>query len=151
MFLDRVINQYADNMIAESVHNEVDKDRRKFQLMDKIIDLQETPDAVDDINDFIVTAKGSKKRRITTKGWNFHFHWEDGSSTWIPLKDIKESYPIQTVEYAVKRGVSHKPALSWWVPSVLKKKDIISKVKTRLTQKTHKYGIEIPKTIYEAF
>ena len=151
MFPDGMIGQYSANIIAESIYNEVDEDGRTQQFMDEIIDLEETPDAVDEQNAFVISSNGSKKRRITTKGWNFHVKWKDGTASWVPLKDIKESYPIQTAEYAVMRGVNHKPAFVWWVPSVLKKKDtIISKVKSRLTQKTHKYGIEVPRNIHEA-
>jgi hypothetical protein len=51
-------------------------------------------------------------------------------------------------------GIDHKPAFSWWVPHVLKKHDrIISAVarcSTRYLKRTHKFGIEIPRTVKEA-
>ena len=67
---------------------------------------------------------------------------------------MKESHPVQTAEYAVAQGIDHEPALNWWVPHVLKKRDrIIAQVKRRSAQylkRTHKWGLELPKTVGEA-
>ena len=38
---------------------------------------------------------GIKKRKITTKGWDLKVEWKNGTSSWIPLKDLKESNPIE--------------------------------------------------------
>jgi hypothetical protein len=80
--------------------------------------------------------------------------WQDGSTSWESIADLKESHPIETAEYAVTKGLDHEPAFNWWVPYVLKKRDqIISLVcrrTTRYLKRTHKFGIEIPKTVKEA-
>jgi hypothetical protein len=59
-----------------------------------------------------------------------------------------------TSEYAVTKGIDLEPAFNWWVPHVLKKHDrIISLVRKRTTRylkRTHKFGIEVPKTVKEA-
>ena len=69
----------------------------------------------------------------------------------MPLKDIKESHPVEVAEFAKARGLIDKPAFAWWVPYTLKKKDvIISKVKARLRKITHKYGIEISTSVEHA-
>ena len=71
--------------------------------------------------------------------------------TWHPLKELKESYPIQVAEFAVARGVDKMPAFAWWVNFTLKKRDsIIASVRSRIARTTYKYGIEIPtvKLIY---
>ena len=61
---------------------------------------------------------------------------------------------IETTEYAVTKGIDLEPAFNWWVPHVLKKHDrIISLVRkwtTRYLKRTHKFGIEVPKTVKEA-
>jgi hypothetical protein len=70
----------------------------------------------------------------------------DRSTTWSKLKDAKELHPVQVAEYTVANNISHLPAFQWWVPYTIKKRDhIIAKVKTSYWQKTHKYGLEIPK------
>jgi hypothetical protein len=54
----------------------------------------------------------------------------------------------------VTQGIDHKPAFSWWVPHVLKKRDriifLVCKRTTRYLKRTHKFGIEVPKTVKEA-
>jgi hypothetical protein len=80
--------------------------------------------------------------------------WKDDSTYWESLADLKKSHPIETAEYAVTKGLDHEPAFNWWVPHVLRKRDqIISLVHRRTTRylkRTHKFGIEIPKTPIEA-
>jgi hypothetical protein len=77
--------------------------------------------------------------------------WKDGSSNWLPLKDLKQSYPLEVAEYALANKIAEEPAFAWWVPYTLKKRErIISKVKTKYWLRTHKYGIQIPKSVEEA-
>ena len=41
------------------------------------------------------------------------------------FKYVKESYLVQVAEYAHQRKLSDEPAFAWWVPHVLKKREII--------------------------
>jgi hypothetical protein len=54
----------------------------------------------------------------------------------------------------VTQGIDHKPAFNWWVPHILKKCDriisLVCKGTTRYLNRTHKFGIEVPKTVKEA-
>ena len=67
---------------------------------------------------------------------------------------MKESHPVQTAEFVIAQGIDHKPALNWWVKHVLKKRNrivaIISKQQTRYLKRSHKFGIELPKTVEQA-
>lgn len=77
--------------------------------------------------------------------------WRNGETSWERLSDMKESNPLEVAEYAVTVGIDHEPAFSWWVPHVLKKRDrIISAVNKRYHKRTHKFGIEVPKSIEDA-
>ena len=69
-------------------------------LMDEIIDHGKTPGAVNQRDDFYSTRNGNLKRWETTKGWGLCVQWKDGSSSWVTLKDLKNSYPVETAEYA---------------------------------------------------
>ena len=51
--------------------------------------------------------------------------WRDGTRTWLPLKDPKDSNPIDEAEYAEMAGISDEPAFAWWVRHTLKKRDKI--------------------------
>ena len=84
-------------------------------------------------------------------GWKLLVRWRDGSETWIPLKDLKELHPIEVAEFAKARCIDDEPALKWWVPCALRKRDIIvSAVKSRIRKTTHKCCIEIPTNIEHA-
>jgi hypothetical protein len=80
--------------------------------------------------------------------------WKDGSTSWENLADLKVSHPLETAEYAVTQGIDHKLAFNWWVPHVLKKRDqiisLVCKRTTRYLKRTHRFGIEVPKTVKKA-
>lgn len=89
--------------------------------------------------------------RKSTKGWNLKVRWNDQSEHWVPLATMKESHPVQVAEYAVARGIDKEPAFAWWVPYTLRKRTaIIKAVKSRFKKTTHKFGIEIPRTVEHA-
>ena len=74
--------------------------------------------------DVFITAKnGIRQRRETTPGWEMLVQWKDGSTTWVSLKYMKESYPLQVSEYCIHSRISAEPAFDWWVPYVLKKRN----------------------------
>ena len=79
---------------------------------------------------------------------------KNGSTTWEKLSDFKECYPVQTAKYAATNDNNTEPAFNYWVPHTLKKRDsiisLVKKQQTRYLKKTHKFGIEIPKTVKEA-
>ena len=77
--------------------------------------------------------------------------WKDGTESWVPLRELKESHPVQVAEYAIMAEIADEPAFAWWVPHTIKKRDqIISKVVSRSKKKTHKYGIEVPRDMRHA-
>jgi hypothetical protein len=98
-----------------------------------------------------MTSHGTKHRKESTIGWKLLVQWKDGSTTWVALEDLKESHPVQVVEYAVEARLADEPAFAWWVPYTLRKRNsIISKLKSKYWVRTHKFGIKIPKTVAEA-
>ena len=64
---------------------------------------------------------------------------------------MKDSHSVDLAEHAVNNKVDDEPAFAWWVPHAIKKKArVISKIKSKCWQKTHKYGIRIPKSVQDA-
>ena len=95
---------------------------------------------------------GQKKRIKTTKGYNLLFKWTDGQQSWVPLKDAKESYPLQVADFSVKHDIDSEPAFAWWVPHVLtKRKQMVSALVQRVAKKSHKFGVEVPRSIEDAY
>ena len=151
-FTDGTIKEYSANVIAENMLSQVDEDGFSMTMMECIIDHKmDAATAVPKDDKYIVTRRGQKKLRKTTTGWKLLIKWKDESESWIHLKDLKESHPIEVAEYAKSRGIDDEAAFAWWVPFTLRKKDIIlSAVKSRIRKTTHKYGIEIPTSYADA-
>ena len=97
------------------------------------------------------SIQGRPVTNKSTTGWQICYQWKDGSTSWEKLFNLKESHPVQTVEFAVAKGIDHEPALNWWVKQVLKKRDrIIDSVRKQQSiylKKSHKFGKELPKTV----
>ena len=149
-FPDGEIHTYTANVIAESLYSQVDSEGHESLYLAEIMDHKSNATAVTK-DDAYITSNGRKVPRRTTIGWKLLCKWKDSSTSWVPLKDIKESYPIQVAEYSINNKLSEEPAFAWWVRHVLRKRDrIIKKVKSSYLRKTHKYGIEIPKNVEQA-
>jgi hypothetical protein len=150
-FPDGNVQEYGTNVIAEHLYSKVDDKGCCYLLMDEIVDHRKEGLAVAADNLYYTDKRGVKQMRQTTKGWQLLLQWKDGSNTWIPLKDLKESNPVDVVKYVVANKLVHEPAFAWWVPDVLRKRErIISAVKARYLKQTHKFGICMPKSVKEA-
>ena len=67
------------------------------------------------------------------------------------MKDLKDSNPVELVEYAVANNIFYEPAFKWWVKDVLRKQDqIFSKVKAKYWMTKNKFGIQDLNMIGEA-
>ena len=150
-FTDGSIEKYTANVIAENMFAQVDSEGSQYLIMDEIVDHKKDNTAIPISDGFIRSQNGNEKPKITTKGWKLLVQWKDNSVSWEKLKDLKESNPIELAEYAVANRIVDEPAFKWWVPHVLRKRNrIISKVKNRYWQTTHKYGIRLPHSVNEA-
>jgi len=47
-----------------------------------------------------------------TKGWHLCILWKDGTTTWKPLRNLKESNPVEVMEYAVANKIADEPAFA---------------------------------------
>jgi len=139
------------NLIAETLYSQVDAEGRSYSVLGDIVDHRTNGHALSKDDGFTHTRGGRKVQRKTTRGWELQVEWKDGSADWVPLKDLKESNPVELAEYAVANKLVEEPAFAWWVRSVLRRRDrILKKVKSRYWSRTHKYGIELPKTVEQA-
>ena len=80
--------------------------------------------------------------RKTTVGWKCNIKCRDGTTTWVSLKDLKESNPIEVAKYVTARDIQDEPAFAWRVLYTLRKRDrIIYSFNYRVRKSSHKYGI----------
>ena len=54
---------------------------------------------------YMITPKGRKMLCRTTQGWKLKVLWKNQLESWIPLKDLKESNPVEVTEFAKARGI----------------------------------------------
>jgi hypothetical protein len=145
------VKEYNANSITENMYRQVDADGFTHTLLDSIQDHRKDGNAVDKSDGYVTTRSGVRRMRETTSGWSFKVLWKDGSEQWIPLKVLKESNPLEVADYATSRGIESEPAFQWWIPYTLRRRDrIISSVNSRVRKVSHKYGVEVPRTVAQA-
>lgn len=151
-FDDGTMCEYAANVIAENMVNQIDMEGFTVRMLESIVDHKRDHDvAVPKEKGYVVTKRGNRRKRKTTQGWKLLVKWKNGSEEWIPLRSLKSSYPVEVAEYAKARGIDQEPAFAWWVPFTISKRNaIVAAVKSRKPKVTHKYGIEIPRNVHQA-
>jgi hypothetical protein len=117
----------------------------------EIVDHAKDHSAIPISDGFTVSYNGNRVPKKTTRGWKLLCQWKDGTTSWVPLIDLKDSNPVELAEYAVANQIDQEPAFRWWVADVLKKRNrIIAKLKRRYWRVTHKFGVRLPKSVAEA-
>jgi hypothetical protein len=150
-FPDGHTEEYAANIFAASLYSTIDDEGNTYFIMKDIVGHKSKCAALVGDEQFIISKNGQKKLRKATQGWKLCIEWKDGSTTWEPLKDLKESNPIEVSEYAVANKIDHESAFVWWVPDTLRKRNrIIKAVKRRALKRNYKYGIKVPRNVEEA-
>jgi Reverse transcriptase (RNA-dependent DNA polymerase) len=152
MFNDGAVKEYSANVIAENLLSQVDGEGFTLTSIKEItnhrVDLLR---AVDRSNMWVIGHNGRKRMRQTTAGYWLLVRLHDDSEQWMPLSVLKESNPVEVAYYAKARDLDKEPAFAWWVPYTLRKsKAIIAAVTSRLRKTTHKYGVEIPRSLRHA-
>ena len=150
-FSDGSTAEYTANVIAENLFSQVDSEGHQYILLKEVIDHHKSTAAIPISDGFFISKNGNRTPKQTTRGWKLLVEWKDGSTDWIPLKDLKESNPVELAEYAVANKLLDEPAFAWWAKSVLRRRNrIISKVKSRYWKTTHKFGFKLPHSVEEA-
>jgi hypothetical protein len=144
-FPDGYIKELGANALVEAICNQTDKGGNDELLFQDIIGHRNDSTLRENVH--IRTSS----RPITIQGWEICVSWQDGSTSWYAMSDIKNSYPVQLAKYATANKLQNLPAFSWWVKHVLKKESrLIKAMKLRYFQCMHKFGIYVPKTVQEA-
>jgi hypothetical protein len=107
-FYDGAKEAFAANIIAENMIAQVDEEGNHFVFMKEITGHQKGDNAMSEEDSWIVMKSGTHCRKPTTHGWLIQVDWKDGSSSLLPLKDIKNSHPVlvKNVWRALRRQLS---------------------------------------------
>ena len=106
-FADGSSQSFLANTIAENLYSEVDTEGRQFAIMTEITDHEFDPSALTAEEQELIA---SGKKHQTTKGWKLMVAWKDGTTSLVPLQEMKNAYPIETAEYAVANKIQDTPA-----------------------------------------
>ena len=109
-FNDGSVREYSANVIAENLYDQVDADGYSHSMLDCIVDVRKTIDAVLKEKMYITTSSGKRRLRHTTAGWEFLVRWKDGQEQWVPLIILKESNPVDVAEFVKAKGLQSEPA-----------------------------------------
>lgn len=150
-FDDGMVQEFGATSIAENILDKVDEDGFSSPMFQAIVDWKKDSKIAIPKSQAYVQSAAGKRLRKTTKGWKLKVKWNDGTASWIDLKYMKESNPVDVAEFAVAHNIENEPAFKWWVPYTLRKKhQIISAIKTRVRKVTHKYGVQLPTSVEDA-
>ena len=98
------------NLIAKNLYSQVNAKGHTFSVIKEIVDHHKDGHALSKDNGYILTKSGQRQRKHTTRGWDHLCELGDGMTTWIPLKDLKESMPVQVAEYAIANKIAKELA-----------------------------------------
>ncbi|KAL7479872.1 hypothetical protein ACHAW6_005592 [Cyclotella cf. meneghiniana] len=119
------------NTIAEALYALCNLDGNQYAMLDAIVDYKKNHNVAISRSNQVKIVNGKKIFSHSTCGWELCCEWKDGSTSWQKLSDLKESQPLQVAEFALAMGIAYELAFNWWW--------------------THKFGIELPKTVDEAY
>lgn len=148
---DGTQQEFAANIIAENLYSQCDTEGHQYMIFRGIVDHTKDNSAINKDDGYTTSKNGNRTPKKTTQGWKILIEWKDDTTTWVPLKDVKNSNPVELAEYAAANGLLEEPAFAWWANYTLNKRNrIISKVKSRYWKTTHKFGIRLPHSVAEA-
>ena len=104
------MDKYTANVIAENMFVHVDDGVNQYLLMNNITDHRKDNKAIPIYDGMTRSHNGNESLKITTRGWELLVEWKYGSTSWMKLKDMKESIPIEVAEYAVASRIVEETA-----------------------------------------
>ena len=151
-FPDGQIKDYSANLITENMYAQVDAEAFSHSLLYLVLYFKNYDNAVDKEDMYVTTKSGQRRARKTASGWKLLVLWKKVTEKWIPLSIMNNSKPVGVAEFSVVRVIDRDPAFSWWVPYNLRCCDrIIDGVNSYVKRVTHKYGVDLPCTVQEAY
>ena len=92
--------------------SQVDSEVHHYQVLTEVTDHNKYDSAIDKVDGFIRYSIKNLHRKRTTSAWKLLVECNDGSVDWVPLKDLKQSNPVELSEYAVANEISEELAFN---------------------------------------
>jgi hypothetical protein len=72
-------------------------------------------------NGYITSKNGNRTQKWMTSGWELLVEWCNGSSDWVPLKNMQDLKDTNPVELDMTNKITEEPAFAWQVKYCLDK------------------------------
>ena len=104
-FIDGGSEILTANLVSENVIARVDDKGFEHMMLDEIEDHCILEDAIPKGKRTFITKYSTKRKKQTTCGWELMVRWKHNLSNWVGLQNLKESYPIEVAEYAIRNKI----------------------------------------------
>ena len=88
------------NILTENMLSQVDSEGHHYQVLTEVTDHKKYDIAIAKVGGFIKSSSGDVHWKRKTHGWKLLVEWKDISFDLVPLKDPKQSNPLELAEYA---------------------------------------------------
>ena len=147
-FPDGEIRPYAAKVIADNIWAQTDPDGQPYVIFESMIDHHVDNSIAASKENMHCFVNNQRTMQRSTVGVKLLCLLKDESKQWFPLKNLKESNPVECSKYTKARNIDAELAFYWWAPYTLRKKErIIAIVKSQLEANSHKYGIKVPRDL----
>jgi hypothetical protein len=119
-FADGEEKDIAFNILAEHLYSQVDSEGNQHRIFKEIFNHRRNKNALDKADSYRIALNGKQIPKKSVAGWDLEVEWKDGTSSWIPLKELKETNGVETAQYAKDNNLMEEPAFAWWAPYYLK-------------------------------
>jgi hypothetical protein len=127
------------------------KKGEQHRIFKEIFNHRNSKYPLDKADGFQLLPNGQRVPKNSMAGWDLEVKWKDGTTSWLPLKELKETNGVEVTQYAMDNRLLEEPAFAWWAPHYLKKTHRLIKLsKSRCIRKGYKFGIRLPNSIKEA-
>ena len=87
--------ELTSDIISESMFTQVDSEVHHYQFLQEITNHSKYWSSIPISDGMVCSYNGNTFPKKTTRLWDLLVDWKDGSSSWIPLKDLKAYNPVE--------------------------------------------------------
>ena len=91
----------------------VNSNRYVTKTLDQILDFEKVNTVYEIKDKYVYQKNGRRRLRKSIQGWNLKVLQKDGTTNFIPLKNIEKSNPIEVAEFEKARNIQNKLVFYW--------------------------------------
>jgi hypothetical protein len=108
-FADGEEKDIAYSILAEQLYSQVDSEGNQHCLFKEIFNHQRNKNALDKTDAYCMVSNGNRVPKKSTAGLDFKVEGNDGTTSWLPLKELKETNSVETDINSLIRNHKQSP------------------------------------------